>query len=386
MKAQNSFNDQGDLIIMASITPLPLSLTENLRQLGWSAFFAEQLDQDEIDAITKEASPYFLARVVRQNRDAWRIDNTVNYLNAKVLGYHHAEAALPIVGDWVMAKRVSDQQAIIVKTFIRQNQLGRSAPLKTGIVQSMVANIDHLFILSSLNHDINLQRLERYIILAQQDGIQPVIVLTKSDLIDDPLEIYLTIQTQLKSIDMAIISTLTDQGISSLYQYLKPGTTTAFLGSSGVGKTTLLNHLQQQQFETQSIRSGDDKGKHTTTYRELVKIDNQALVVDTPGMRELALSQSESALNAGFNDIDALAKQCRFRNCEHQNEPGCAVKAAIESTQLSSERWKNYLKLKREVKHFEQDADNHYQRQVQKQARKNMARRSRQRGSKWDRY
>lgn len=210
----------------------------------------------------------------------------------------------------------------------------------------------------SLNKDFNLRRLERYLIAAYDSGANPIIVLTKKDLCEDPSEYVDQVETIAFGVPIYTVSSFTGEGIDLLQQLLSDGHTGALLGSSGVGKSSLTNALcKENVMSVQTIRTDDDKGRHTTTHRELFQLPNGGLLIDTPGMREFQLWNNSDSLDSSFNDIETLAQHCRFRDCEHKKEPGCAVKAAIEEGTLEKDRYDSYFKLKRELAFIERKAN-----------------------------
>ncbi len=214
----------------------------------------------------------------------------------------------------------------------------------------IAANVDVALLVAALNNDLNPRRLERYLVAARDSGASPVIVLTKTDLCADPAAATLLVAAIAGSAPIVTLSALTGDGLGELGAWLKPGATAVLLGSSGAGKSTLLNALAGRALmSTGAIRESDDRGRHTTTHRELFRLPGGALVIDTPGMRELGLLADDAALDASFEDVVTLMGNCRFNNCSHANEPGCAVLAALQGGGISHERWQAYLKLGREL-------------------------------------
>jgi ribosome biogenesis GTPase len=239
--------------------------------------------------------------------------------------------------------------AIIHALLPRKTAFARRAAGGNG-VQVVAANVDVAFLVAALNADLNLRRLERYLVAARDSGAEPVIVLTKADLSENPESETQQVEAIAGGARVVALSAVTGAGVSALERWLKPGVTAALLGSSGAGKSTLLNALAGRELmDTGAIRDSDDRGRHTTTHRELFALPGGALLVDTPGMRELGLLAVDVALDTSFADITALFPQCKFGNCTHANEPGCAVLAALAEGTLSSERWEAYLKLQREL-------------------------------------
>jgi ribosome biogenesis GTPase len=257
----------------------------------------------------------------------------------------------PAVGDFVMLDRSHGENGngIISHVLTRKSVFERKAAGQTTDTQVVAANIDIVFICSALNSDYNLRRLERYLSIAWSSGAVPVVVLTKSDLCDDTKEKMAEVSGIAIGADVLLTSGLNPDTLVQLRQYLKAGVTAAFIGSSGVGKSTLINALiGDDRLRTADIRS-DDKGRHTTTRRELILLPQGGIVIDTPGMREIGVDSADIA--KAFAEIDELAAQCRFRDCTHKSEPGCAVKAAVEKGDIDAQRLESYFKLKKEARY-----------------------------------
>lgn len=310
------------------------------------------------ERFTREATLYpelYLGRVVAQYKELYKVVTDESEVLAEISGklrYSSVELSdYPAVGDFVMIDRKNEihGNAIIHHILTRKSAFIRKAAGKAHDVQVVATNIDTVFICMSLNNDFNLRRLERYISIAWDSGATPVVVLTKSDLCDEVSARLSEIEKIAIGLDVVITSSMTDDGYRAILKYIIPEQTIAFIGSSGVGKSTLINRiLGEQLIETKDIRK-DDKGRHTTTRRELFIIPAGGAVIDTPGMRELGLESVN--LSKTFIDIDELAKQCRYKNCQHENEPGCEVRKAIEDGVISEERLESYKKLKKEAKY-----------------------------------
>ena len=264
---------------------------------------------------------------------------------------YEAKAAsdYPAVGDYVAADRNGGHTAVIHAVLPRKSAFFRKAAGTEGAGQIVAANVDTVFLCMALNHDFNLRRLERYLAMAWDSGASPVVLLTKADLCDDLTARLAQVERVAAGTEIVAVSALETGGCRSLDPYLIAGNTLAFVGSSGVGKSTLVNVLLgTEKIKTGTIRSGDDRGRHTTTHRELIVLSSGASVIDTPGMRELGMWDAGDGLSAAFADIESLSALCRFRDCTHKKEPGCAVRAAVERGELSEERLRSFEKLRTE--------------------------------------
>jgi len=310
------------------------------------------------ERVLQEASIYpdlFVGRVASQYKDLYKIITEDGELMGEVSGKFRYQVKrlsdFPVVGDFVMIDRNTNSggNAIIHHVLTRKSAFERKAAGTTSSVQTMAANIDTIFICMSLNNDFNLRRLERYISIGWSSGATPVVVLTKADLCEDLEAKIDEVTTVAMGVDILATTSLSEEGYIKLKDYIKPGKTVAFIGSSGVGKSTLVNRLYGESLlDTNGLRN-DDKGKHTTTRRELIVLPEGGVVIDTPGLREIGIESAD--LSKSFNDIDDLAKLCKFHDCSHESEPGCAVQSAISDGILSMERLANYKKLKKEAKY-----------------------------------
>lgn len=299
------------------------------------------------------------ARVTAVLGDRYEIlsDLGEGYARLKTGRFHGADPLdLPATGDYVQIQPNPQGDSQILLTLPRRTQFIRGGVSRDqeehrerNRPQIIAANFDVVFILQSLNQDFNPHRLERYLTLAYQSGALPVILLTKSDLIEDPLPFLLAAETIALGTPVHLISAKTQEGLSSLFPYLEPGKTIVFLGSSGVGKSSLINALAGEELmAVQEIREQDGKGRHTTTRRQLLTLRDQVFVIDTPGMRELGIWAAGDGLADAFSDITSLIPHCRFKNCTHQGEPGCALGEAIRSGSIAEDRLISYRKLKEE--------------------------------------
>lgn len=263
----------------------------------------------------------------------------------------------PTAGDFVLIEFNASGDSQILATLPRKSKFARNdfsghaaGYVKTVLEQVVAANFDYVFIMASLNMDLSVRRIERYVAQAWQSGAIPVVILTKADLVEDSEELVKAVQRVAPGVGVHAVSVRTDNGLVALADYLQPGKTIVFLGSSGVGKSSLVNALAGEDLMTvRTIREDDSRGRHTTTHRQLILLKSGVMVIDTPGMRELGLWALSSGLDDTFGDVERFLGQCRFADCRHQMEPGCAVKAALASGELAEDRWTSYLNLQREA-------------------------------------
>jgi ribosome biogenesis GTPase len=278
-------------------------------------------------------------------------------LRAHVAGRLRHEAALgselPAVGDWV-ALRDETIHAVLP----RRSAFLRKVAFHATEAQVLAANIDTVFVVTGLDGDFSARRLERYLTLAWESGASPAVVLTKADLCDDPLALLLEAEQVAVGVPAHVVSNVTGEGLDELATYLAPARTVALLGSSGVGKSSLLNRLLDDEVQATKELAEDGTGRHTTTARQLFRLPGGALLVDTPGLREVQLWSADDGIHEAFADVDELAADCRFNDCAHAREPGCAVQAAIDEGRLPRERLQSYRTLQRELKRLalKQDA------------------------------
>lgn len=297
-----------------------------------------------------------VARVIAEHRERYELICPYGKVGArlKTREYYKGDEAFPTVGDFVLINYTDGADSLIVKTLPRETYFSRRDPDRGRGEQAVAANFDYVMILQSQNNDFNPKRLERYLSSAYQSGAVPAVVLTKSDLSDNT-DYYVSVsELYAAGAEVISVSAQTGTGLDGLKRYLGKGTTLVFMGSSGVGKSSLVNALAGKEImTTQGIREDDGKGRHTTTHRQMIMLDCGAMIIDTPGMRELGMWGSSDGVCTTFSDVEGLLCKCKYRNCRHESEPGCAVLSAIESGELSRERWKRYKSLLSESRYSE---------------------------------
>lgn len=327
-----------------------------LSSLGWNSVFAEYF-------ASYPQAGYTVGRVGLVHQHLYTLYTEFGELAAEVTGKlrYHATGMqdFPAVGDWVVIQaRVEEKTATIYEILPRQSKFSRKIAGAKTEEQIIATNINTAFLMSGLDSDFNLRRIERYLILAWESGAKPVIVLNKADVCPDVEQCVLDVEAIAPLVPIVVLSALNQQGLETIQPYLQPGQTVTLIGSSGVGKSTLTNQLVGKPLQkVQSVRHSDSRGRHTTTHRELLILPNGALLIDTPGMRELQVWANDSGLQETFADIETLAQQCRFRDCQHHREPGCAVQQAIEDGILNIKRFRSYQKLQQELHYLNRKQD-----------------------------
>ncbi|HMM20747.1 MAG TPA: ribosome small subunit-dependent GTPase A [Selenomonadales bacterium] len=325
----------------------------NLLQYGWNETFAAGLSGIG-------AGPEQVGRVIADFGEQMRIMTKEGEIVAgKAAKKLMSQPLFPAVGDWVvLLSEAGLDMPYVTAVLPRRTKFSRAAAGPEVREQVVAANVDTVFLVQSLNRDFNLRRLERYLIIGWESGALPVVVLTKADCCDDALEYIARVREVAPGVDVHAVSAATGEGMEELRRYLQPGATVALLGSSGVGKSTLVNTLcGREALATQAIRENDGRGRHTTTHRELVLLPEGGLILDTPGMRMLSMWEAATGISEVFGDIEQLIDACRFRDCGHSNEPGCAVREALGNGSLPVDRWQSWLKLQRELAHLEAKKD-----------------------------
>jgi ribosome biogenesis GTPase len=318
----------------------------HLESIGWSDAFASAMPQ--------EPTGLEPARVALEHRSEYRVWTRRGEVAAGLTGRLRHEAITPedrpAVGDWVAIIALpGEDRAVIHAVLPRRSALLRKAAGRTTAAQVVAANLDTVFLVTSMNRDLNPRRIERTLAVVWESGSNPVVLLTKSDLADDPERRREEAERVAVGVPVIGLSSVTGEGLDDLDPFLEPGATVGLIGSSGVGKSTLVNRLAGEEIlAVKAIREDDDRGRHTTSHRQLVRLPSGALVVDTPGMREIGLLDAEEGVADTFPEIVALAEDCRFRDCTHATEPGCAVRAALEDGSLPADRHASWEKLRRE--------------------------------------
>ncbi|HXG93647.1 MAG TPA: ribosome small subunit-dependent GTPase A [Blastocatellia bacterium] len=328
----------------------------DLKTLGWNAHFDKEFEPYRNEG-------YRTGRVALEYQGLYRIFTESGEMLAEVTGRMRFQAGgredFPAVGDWVVIAPLENQKKALIHAILpRTSKFSRKAAGQGADEQVVATNVDVIFLVQGLDKDYNLRRIERYLALALESGAHPVIILNKADLADDLEARVREVESISQGLPVHAISAKREEGLEALKQYLGQGVTAAFLGSSGVGKSTLINRLLgRERQKVSEVRQSDDRGRHTTRHRELIVLPEGGLLIDTPGMRELQLLDVDEGLADTFADIETIARDCYFSNCRHEREPDCAVKAAIEEGILDPARLENYKKMQSEIEYLESRND-----------------------------
>jgi len=313
-----------------------------IEKYGWNLFFQQQWL-----ALNNEA--YIQGRVIADFGQMLHVITKRGEIEVNRPVY---KSGLTVaVGDWVALESIGNAHDMLIRHVLeRKTKFSRAAAGTETKEQIVAANVDYVFLVQSLNKDFNMRRLERYLIATWESGAVPVVVLTKADCCDSIEDKVESVNQTAMGVSVHVVSAVTGQGLEEVRGYCKEGISIALLGSSGVGKSTLINTLMGEEIlKTQEIREDDSRGRHTTTHRELVLLDNGGIIIDTPGMRSLSLWDAESGIEQLFGDLEDIMEKCKFHDCKHQNEPGCAVREAIEEGVIDVKRLESWKKLQKEL-------------------------------------
>ena len=345
-----------------------MKFTSRLVELGWDSFFESNFEEFKQTTLMP-------ARVIEELRGFYRVRSAdaehLAEISGKLQHQAAARADFPAVGDWVaIAARAGERRATIEHILPRKTKLARKVAGREMREQIVATNLDVVFVVSALNREFNLRRIERYLSMVGESGARPVVLLNKADLCLDATKRASEVEGVGLGTSVHLLSAIDKTGLDLVRAYLAKGTTSAFVGSSGVGKSTIINGLADAALRVQPVREQDDRGQHTTTSRQMIFLSGGGMVIDTPGMRELQLLNHEQGVEQTFEDIATLSQNCKFRDCDHHGEPGCAVESAIQQGELAFERLENYRKLQAELSFQERKADPAVARQVKEKWKK----------------
>ncbi len=324
-----------------------------LEDLGYSEYF-EDFRRDQV------LDSFGVGRVISEHKERYVVKTVENEFDAEIIGNlrfsAHNRMDFPAVGDWVAISEYDDKKVLIHSVFPRMTIIERQAVGKQTEKQIIATNIDFAFILQAVDRDFNINRIERYLTICNASNVKPIIILNKIDLIsdDDLLMLILKVEERVKQIPVIALSNETKEGIEKLREWIVKGKTYCLLGSSGVGKSTLLNNLSGKHvMKTNTISSSTSKGRHITSHRELIVLENGGIIIDNPGMREVGIASSTGGLEITFETIIKLSNDCKFKDCTHTSEIDCAVLAAVDRGEIDENSYENYLKMEKEKEHFE---------------------------------
>lgn len=328
----------------------------NLKKLGWNEFFDSHFQP-------YAANGYACGRVASEHKHSYGVFSESGKVLGELAGRLRHQALdrsdLPAVGDWVVTRPCPEGGKVTIHAVLpRKSKFTRKTAGVSTEPQIVGANIDTVFLITSLNEDFNPRRVERYLTVAWGSGARPIIILSKSDLCDETQERIRELRAVVGDVPIHAVSVVRREGMDQLSQYLKHGQTVALLGSSGVGKSTLINYfLDREYLRVQEIRKHDGRGRHTTTHRELIVLPQGGVVLDTPGMRELQLWDSDRGLHIAFDDIETIAGRCYFGDCRHEDEPRCAIREALAEGAIDTARYQSYEKLQKELTYLARKQD-----------------------------
>ncbi|MDH5474577.1 MAG: ribosome small subunit-dependent GTPase A [Cyclobacteriaceae bacterium] len=324
-----------------------------LEDLGYNIGFENYRIEQKLDSLE-------VGRVVSEHKERYFVKTTEKEYEAEIIGNlrfsAHNRSDFPAVGDWVAISEYDDNKALIHSVFPRETSIERQAVGKQGEKQIIATNIDYAFIVQAVDRDFNINRIERYLAICYTSNVVPIIILNKIDLIDDTeiTALVSKVKERVKQVPVITISNETLNGIEKLKENIKKGKTYCLLGSSGVGKSTLLNNLSGKQLmKTNAISASTNKGRHITSHRELLVLENSGILIDNPGMREVGIADSTEGLEMTFEAIIELSRGCKFKDCTHTSEIDCAVLAAVDRGEIEESFYDNFLKMEREKEHFE---------------------------------
>lgn len=324
-----------------------------LEDLGYNEYLENYRKEQNLDS-------FGLGRVISEHKERYAVKTVENEYDAEIIGNlrftAHLRSDFPAVGDWVAISEYDKDKVLIHSIFPRKNIIERQAVGKQGDKQVIAANIDFAFIVQSVDRDFNINRIERYLTICNASNVKPIIILNKIDLINDTelSNLIFSVQERVKEFPIFAISNESQEGIESLKNSMQKGKTYCLLGSSGVGKSSLLNNLSgKQKMKTNTISESTNKGRHITSHREMFILENGGIIIDNPGMREVGIADSTGGLERTFGIIVQLSKDCKFKDCTHTTEIDCAVLTAVRKGEIDKDSYENYLKMEKEKEHFE---------------------------------